>query len=255
MLNFTRICHNMLSIKGYSSKMFFSDVFLFNIPNEEEHRQIKFYRRSLRDSSNPLELPEELFLRRYRVNKEVFVYLHTQLHLPNGARCTFIPPILQLATTLQLLGGGSYQWQVGVDFVAPMSQSTVHYVTTSVIKEMESAFCKKWIRFKISNVTKQFFYAKYRIPSVIGCIDGTHIMMLRPQQNEHMFFNRKGKHSINAMIICNETLEIMSVNAKYGGCAHDSFVWQQSKERAMLETEYDKGMRNIWLLGMIKCLL
>lgn len=36
----------------------------------------------------------------------------------------------------------------------------------------------------------------------MGCIDGTHIFLRKPSENEEMFFNRKGRHSLNVMIVC-----------------------------------------------------
>lgn len=45
------------------------------------------------------------------------------------------------------------------------------------------------------------FYEKFRIPAVVGCIDGTHIAIIRPNQNEERFYNRKGYHSRNVLIV------------------------------------------------------
>lgn len=93
-----------------------------------------------------------------------FKYVLEDLKLESGQRSTFIPPILKLATTLEILGGGSYQWQTGVDFVAPMAHSTVSIVTQTVIQEMERVLCPKWIRFSPSENTKSYCYEKYGIP-------------------------------------------------------------------------------------------
>ena len=46
---------------------------------------------------------------------------------------------------------------------------------------------------------------------MIGCVDGTHIRLQRPSQNEADYINRKGYHSINVQAICDhrgEELEI-----------------------------------------------
>ena len=72
---------------------------------------------------------------------------------------------------------------------------------------LEDALCNHWIKIEPSsfNETKKHFYRKFKIPGVVGCIDGTHIPILRPPLDEHMYFNRKGFHSINAMIVSNDT--------------------------------------------------
>lgn len=77
------------------------------------------------------------FLKNFRLSSLLssFLYILNLLDLPDGVRSTHIPPILQLAATLNLLGGGGYQRQVGADWVAPMGQSTVSEVTRKVIKK------------------------------------------------------------------------------------------------------------------------
>ncbi|KAI8122671.1 putative nuclease HARBI1 [Lucilia cuprina] len=51
------------------------------------------------------------------------------------------------------------------------------------------------------------------------------------------------------MIICDHQYKILAINSKYGGAAHDSFVWKESEERIHLEQEYNNNLRNFWLLG------
>ncbi|XP_055852085.1 putative nuclease HARBI1 isoform X2 [Episyrphus balteatus] len=134
-----------------------------------------------------------------------------------------------------------------------MAQSTICEVTTSTLHKMERKLCPLKIKFmpSASESIKTHFYEKFRIPGVIGCVDGTHIMILRPTENEHIFFNRKGRHSINTMVICDHKMKILAINAKYGGSAHDSFVWRQSAQRNKLNMEYCSGVSSSWLLGTI----
>lgn len=89
------------------------------------------------------------------------------LDLPSGLRSTYIPPMLQLAATLNILGGGAYQRQVGSDWAAPMGQSTIAEITSKVIKRMQSVLCPLMIKFVPMESTKEFFFEKYRIPGGI----------------------------------------------------------------------------------------
>ena len=41
-------------------------------------------------------------------------------------------------------------------------------------------------------------------PCVIGCIDCTHICIQAPSQNEQNYVNRKGYHSVNVQVICDD---------------------------------------------------
>jgi hypothetical protein len=50
---------------------------------------------------------------------------------------------------------------------------------------------------------KDHFYRKAGFPNVIGCVDGTHVRILKPEPaQERQFFNRKHFPSINVMCVC-----------------------------------------------------
>lgn len=52
-----------------------------------------------------------------------------------------------------------------------------------------------------SNI-KLAFYEKFGIPGAIGCVDGTHIKIKTPSNNEkHLYYNRKGFCSLNVMLV------------------------------------------------------
>ncbi|XP_067630133.1 putative nuclease HARBI1 isoform X5 [Eurosta solidaginis] len=173
-----------------------------------------------------MELPQKQFQTKYRLTKEIFMEILREINLREGVRSTYIPPILRLAATLEILAGGGYQWQTGG---APMGHSTLSKVFRSTLVSMDEHLC------------------------IVGAVDGTQLQLLRPVENEHIYFNRKGKHSINAMIvsiyICDHKLIIKAICPQYGGAAHDSFVWKASKERLVMERQYNSGNRNSWLLG------
>uniref|UniRef100_A0A1I8M7X3 Uncharacterized protein n=1 Tax=Musca domestica TaxID=7370 RepID=A0A1I8M7X3_MUSDO len=42
------------------------------------------------------------------------------------------------------------------------------------------------------------FYKKHRISGVVGCIDGTHVQIIAPTDNKHLFYNRK--FSMNVLL-------------------------------------------------------
>ncbi|XP_036347261.1 putative nuclease HARBI1 [Rhagoletis pomonella] len=95
---------------------------------------------------------------------------------------------------------------------------------------------------------KSSFYEEFGIPGVIGCIDGTHINLLQPQDGS-AFFNRKGNFSINAMIICDHNMVIRAIDACHPGSSHDCFIWSMSNARQFVMTKYRDVDHNSWLLG------
>lgn len=54
------------------------------------------------------------------------------------------------------------------------------------------------------NATKNGFYEKAGFPNVIGCVDGTHVRIQAPEDDEPSFVNRKGFHSVNVQGICDQ---------------------------------------------------
>lgn len=124
----------------------------------------------------------------------------------NGVRSTCVSKTIKLAATLRFLAQGSYQLSVGKDFHIGLSQPVVSAVLCETLKALETAICPKWIRFKMTQnektEAKVEFFQKTGFPGVIGCVDGTHIKILAPsKQDQHLYYNRKGFFSLNAMIV------------------------------------------------------
>ncbi|XP_046389249.1 putative nuclease HARBI1 [Ischnura elegans] len=71
------------------------------------------------------------------------------------------------------------------------------------------------------------------MPGVLGYVDGTHIAIKAPREEEHIYVNRKLFHSINSQIVSNSDLKICNL-ARYPGSIHDSFVWANSAIRQKL---------------------
>ncbi|XP_039970110.1 putative nuclease HARBI1 isoform X2 [Bactrocera tryoni] len=169
--------------------------------------------------------------------------------LKTPRRSTGIPEIVKLAATLKFLAQGGYQQQIGQDH--HKAQQTVSRCVFEVCKATEKVLCPKHISFAMfseeKNEAKRAFYSMCGIPGVIGVVDDTHIQMIRPAVNEHLYFNRKLKHSIIAMVICDHKMIIKAVNGRFAGACHD--VWNLSSERQYLQTNYVNGEIGIRIPG------
>ncbi|XP_054746199.1 uncharacterized protein LOC129250617 [Anastrepha obliqua] len=227
-------------------------IFFYLSSSDEENNE-RVVRKQLRDKSNPLALSNNAFIQRFRLSKEAFNYVLNNINI-NCQDTKAVPAVLQLAACLSLLASGGYQHAIGNDYLIGMCQSTVSKLTGNVLEEIEAKLCPKHIKFEPddSRRCKEWFVENYQIPGVVGCIDGTHIGLQKPTVNEHMYFNRKGFHSINAMLICDHTTKILAINCQYGGAAHDSFIWKHSNERMVMEHRFlHNRSDNAWLLGNI----
>lgn len=147
------------------------------------------------------------------MSKELFNFILSQIkpHYKATKNKDAITPTLKLATTLRFLAEGSYQQSVGQDFLIGMAQSTVSIVLSETLNILESVMCAKFINFDLTEEgkarSKEHFLRKTGFPGVIGCVDGTHINIIKPNENEHHYFNRKGTHSLNVMMVIRITSE------------------------------------------------
>ncbi|XP_058836988.1 putative nuclease HARBI1 [Topomyia yanbarensis] len=122
-----------------------------------------------------------------------------------------------------------------------------------VLDIIETEVCPLSIQFPSEdreiNAIKLGFYAKTGFPGVIGCVDGTHVSIIPPARDKHLYYNRKGFHSLNAMLVCDHNLMIRYLDANHPGSTHDSFVWNGGSLNQLLSQRYENGERNSWLLG------
>ncbi|XP_065355967.1 putative nuclease HARBI1 [Calliphora vicina] len=225
----------------------------------EEQQQSKnvqrIARRELRDDSNPLELPQTLFEKYYRVNKPAFTYLLDVLtsHCQPRMKSFAVSPLVKLSATLRFFAEGGYQTGIGKDCDVSLAQCSLSKVLTEVIDIFEEHLCTNWITFPKTDEEKRkialAMYIKNGIPSVMGCVDGTHVRIIAPSNNKHLYYNRKGYYSLNVMLVCDHELRILYVDASHPGACHDSFIWNTGELRLHLEQEYLRGCNNYWLLG------
>lgn len=99
---------------------------------------------------------------------------------------------------------------------------------------MDNIFTKahNWIRFPRTpvdiNGAKLLWQTRFKIPTVIGAVDCTHIEIQKPHQFGDEYVNRKGYSSLNVQMTCDAAEKITSVDAQWPGSVHDSRIWKLS---------------------------
>ena len=171
---------------------------------------IQYFRRRLtservfRDRKNPLDfLNDEDLYKAFRFHRNELLALCDELsadieYISN--RRGALLPVMQLLIALRFYATGTFQAVIGEMFGVNQSTAsrTVNRVTKAILLQMP-----RWVHLPTqveADEQKVKFHAKAGFPGVIGCVDGTHIRIQAPSQNEHTYVNRKNYHSINVQV-------------------------------------------------------
>lgn len=143
-----------------------------------------------------------------------------------------------LLLTLRFYATGSFLIVVG-------ELSGVHYSTASrIIHKVSRSLAKLGTQFikmpstvsETSEVVRGF-YEIAKFPRCIGAIDCTHVKIQSPGGNEaEIYRNRKGYFSMNVQTICDASLQIRDIVARWPGSSHDSTIFNNSMIRGKLES-------------------
>lgn len=168
----------------------------------------------------------------------------------SGQISTSIPLETKVLVFLSQLRSGSFQWVLGRG--CGISQSSASRIIEACCNHTLS-FASSVIDFPpdthTRNQIKQGFFDIGRIPNILGVVDGTHVPILAPHDNEPAYINRKQYHSVNCQVVAAHDYRILDIVAKWPGSTHDSFIWANSSVKRRF---YDGEFGNSLLLGKQK---
>ncbi|XP_056604835.1 putative nuclease HARBI1 [Triplophysa dalaica] len=204
--------------------------------------------RIVRPRLDVLSYPEDFLFERYRFSLQSITYIHTLLHpyitnLTRRGRALTSEQILCMA--LRFFANGSFLYNTGD--AEHVSKATVCRAIRKVCLALKH-FLHIFVKFpghKPVRAIKEEFHMIAGFPNVIGCLDGTHIPIIAPSQNEADYVNRKSIHSINVQIICDAAHIITNVETKWPGSVHDSRIYRESS----LSNRMGQGEMDGLLLG------
>ncbi|KIH44852.1 transposase, IS4 family, partial [Ancylostoma duodenale] len=130
----------------------------------------------------------------------------------------------QFAVFLKLLSANNFQIDSG-DF-GGVSQSTVSRIVTRFSDwfAQESDRFVQWHDDNSAIAMQHRVFEEFRLPRVIGAIDGTHVKIVGPRENEYVFVN-----SLNVACIVDDNYRFMWFSAKWPGSTHDSRAFRESE--------------------------
>ena len=133
----------------------------------------------------------------------------------NDSRGRPILPQTAVLVTSKYLASNSYQQGIAETF--KISQSSVSRCIALVVDKLVSK-AAQFIQFPHTTAERRYVQQGFSeiagFPSVVGCIDGTHISILRPTVDEAQYVCRKGYHSINVQAVCDHKCKLIHVSAK-----------------------------------------
>lgn len=63
------------------------------------------------------------------------------------------------------------------------------------------------------------------MPQEVSHVDGTHIQIGRPVEEEHVYVNRLSYHSINVQVVVDYDDKFTHIDATWPGSMHDSLIY------------------------------
>ena len=140
-----------------------------------------------------------------------------------------IPVEKQTLILLWYLGNIEPYTSIGERFgIAPSAAfNTVKRVSQALVDNYVGEFIKWPTGNRYEDVMARF-EEKHGIPGVVGAIDGTHIPIKAPTENQQDYINRKKFHSIILQAICDSEMIITDAFCRYPGRCHDARVFRNS---------------------------
>ncbi|XP_064619460.1 putative nuclease HARBI1 [Lineus longissimus] len=222
---------------------------IFELAELVERRRALRRERVFRDRRNPLDIfSDGELLQRYRFSRNGIMFI-TDLVTPHiehpTRRSSALLPYQQVLIALQYYGTGTSHKVVGDPLqVSPATANrAIHRVSNALAGRIND-----FIKFPEGNELgpiKDGFYQMRHFPGVIGCVDGTHVWIISPHQNEVDYVNRKGYHSINVQVMCDHRGKWINLVARWPGSAHDSRILRSSQVWDTMEA----GLVQAFILG------
>ncbi|XP_061184381.1 putative nuclease HARBI1 [Saccostrea echinata] len=145
---------------------------------------------------------------------------------------------VKVLLTLRFLATGKMQLCNGDDM--GVSQSSVSRAVSCTIRSLSSdRMVRRFIKFPTSpdaiRRNQEHFFQIAGFPGIVGAIDGTHVQIIAPRNNENEFVNRHHYHSLNVQVVFDTQYKLIDIVAKWPASTHDARILNESGLRVLFE--------------------
>ncbi|XP_023247294.1 putative nuclease HARBI1, partial [Copidosoma floridanum] len=148
-----------------------------------------------------------------------------------------VPIFQQVLSVVRFIAAGSYQQAVSEENLHPMSQATFSKYLHNVVPAI-NALADQYIIFPRNHAERVLiqdsFQERLGFPGVIGALDCTLIIIMRPHRNEEAYIDHRRNHSLNVQNVCDTNYNIMNLRVT-SGSTHDAFVFKYFTMRAHMD--------------------
>ncbi|KAE8741499.1 hypothetical protein FOCC_FOCC012958 [Frankliniella occidentalis] len=175
-----------------------------------------------RDLENPLDVSVEA-LEVYRMPQDIFLELLDVLtpFAVRRASPEALPFFMRVLCALYYYATGSYHEHLWACINHPLRQTSVSKAIGEVTDIFNEPYIlTRFIHFPSSNAERTACIernSRLGLPGVLGLIDGSLVPIFPPPKPNHHYYSRKGRNSLNAMIVCDVDLKILAISARYPG--------------------------------------
>lgn len=164
-------------------------------------------------------------------------------------RSRAISPETQIMAALGFYTSGSFQTRMGDSIgISQASMSRCVSNVTEALVERAAQFISFPREEASVQKLKDDFYSLAGVPGVLGVVDCMHVTIKAPNAEGLSYVNRRGLHSLNCLLVCDDQGVLLWAESQRAGSTQDNVVLHQSELSSLFETEmHKKG----WMLGKI----
>ncbi|XP_045125367.1 putative nuclease HARBI1 [Portunus trituberculatus] len=199
------------------------------------------------------ELSDAELIKRYRLDRDGILFVTNLVRdvlSSNTRRRNPLTPKMKVILTLRYLVTSRIQ-MYSRDDLGP-SQSAISRAITQTLDALADVnILKQFICLPITPDTTVAMKADFiniaDFPEVIGVIDGTHVRLMVPREEEGIYVNSRGYHSINVQMVFDANCRTMDILAKWLGSVSKAQILSRSGVTALFERGHVPP--NSYLLG------